>query len=446
MDAVQRALGDAPAQAVVREGVALHGARSGDPLGDELGIGDPLRGELELGILGEELVALLTRRRVPAPNERGAEEQREGRGTEETGRGGHTPVTYGAPAAGTQRRERITSRPVSRNDFAAFWTLVQVLLKSSSVRKAKDVDPIRRPASKVGSRSYRGKRPVANDGGKPARVRRKVAKPAAASPRKRPEARPAAPPRRAKLPTTAARPARAPAPEEMLQRAMVAGTPRARGIWARRGLASRKRLDTTTQSMLLRQLYLAYYEERRFDKALAVSQQNIELCVLPDVAHQDAARAAQALGEVDTAAGHLRLAARVGPAKRRAFHWWTLGSVYFLAGRHDAAVSALTRAARWGTTDKPLYQGHLAVARCAGGEQVPELPDLIQRLADVPAGQGYGRFVLGHLAYYAQRWDEAKRYLDAFVARSEGGRAALAIALGGEIALARRTLASLPKD
>src|SRR5262249_30128806 len=144
-------------------------------------------------------------------------------------------------------------------------------------------------------------------------------------------------------------------------------------------------------------------------------------------------------------ASHLRLAARVGPAKRRAFHWWTLGSVYFLAGRHQEAVSALTRAARWGTTDKPLYQGHLAVARCAGGEDLAELAALLERLAEVPAGQGYGRFVLGHLAYYGHRWDEARRYLEAFVKRSEGGRAAVAIALEGEIALARKTLAGLER-
>src|SRR5262249_39962230 len=151
--------------------------------------------------------------------------------------------------------------------------------------------------------------------------------------------------------------------------------------------------------------------------------------------HQDAARAAQALGDVEAAAGHLRLAARIGPAKRRAFHWWTLGSLYFLAGRFEGAISALTRAARWGTTDKPLYQGHLAVARCAMGEAVPDLPELIERLAEVPAGQGYGRFVLGQLAYYGHRWPEARRWLEAFVERSEGGRAALAIALDGEIAL-----------
>src|SRR5262249_46642599 len=126
---------------------------------------------------------------------------------------------------------------------------------------------------------------------------------------------------------SATRPTPAPAsvsPEEMLQRAMAARTSRARALWARRGLATSRRVDTTTQSMLLRQLYLAYYEERRFAKALAVSEQNVELAVLPDVAHQDAARAAQALGDVDTAAGHLRLAARTGPPKRRAFHLWTL--------------------------------------------------------------------------------------------------------------------------
>jgi cytochrome c-type biogenesis protein CcmH/NrfG len=146
---------------------------------------------------------------------------------------------------------------------------------------------------------------------------------------------------------------------------------------------------------------------------------------------------------VETAAGHLRLAARVGPVKRRAFHWWTLGSVYFLAGRYGEAISALTRAARWGTTDKPLYQGHLAVARCAGGEEVPELPELLEKLASVPSGQGYGRFVLGHLAYYIGHTAEARRYLEAFLKRSESGRPAVAIALDGEIALSRKTLAAL---
>lgn len=256
-----------------------------------------------------------------------------------------------------------------------------------------------------------------------------------------------APPKRAET-SAKARPtisaARPITPTQGLERAMAARTPRARAIWARRGLASARRIDATTQSMLLRQLYLAYYEERRFAKALDVSCQAIELAVLPDVAHQDAARAAQALGDVETAAGHLRLAARTGPPTRRAFHLWTLGSLFFVVGRHADAIAALSRAARWGTTDKPLYQGHLAVVRCAGGESVEDLPELIDRLASVPAGQGYGRFVLGQLAFYGQRWDDARSHLEAFIARTTAGRAVLSIALDSEITLARKTLAAIP--
>jgi len=198
--------------------------------------------------------------------------------------------------------------------------------------------------------------------------------------------------------------------------------------------------------MLLRQLYLAYYEERRFDKAVTVAEQNLEIAVLLDVAHQDAARAKLAKGDVDGAVGHLRLAARVSPAPRKAFHWWTLGSVYFLAGRYNEAISAMTRAARWGTTDKALYQGHLAVVRCASGERVAGLGTLMTRLAEVPAGQGYGRFVLGQLAFYDRRWDEARRYLEAFVRRSSSGRPILAIALDGEIAMAQRMLATIANN
>jgi Tfp pilus assembly protein PilF len=244
---------------------------------------------------------------------------------------------------------------------------------------------------------------------------------------------------------------RAPAPAvsvavDMLERAMGATTPRARGIWARRGLSTPARIERTTKAMLLRQLYLAYYEERRFQKAAEVAEQLIHLRVLPDVAHQDAARAKQALGDVDAAAGHLRLAARLGPASRRAFHWWTLGSFYYLARRYDEAMTAISRAARWGTTDKPLYQGHLAVVQCARGQPAPDLPALIERLAEAPSGQGYGRFILGQMAFYDGRREEARRYLSAFVKRSTAGRAVLAIALSGELEVARQTLALLAED
>ena len=231
--------------------------------------------------------------------------------------------------------------------------------------------------------------------------------------------------------------------EDILQRAIAAPTARARRLWARRGLSLRGPIDRTTQSLLLRQLYLAYFEDRRFDKASEISEQLVALDVLPDVAQQDAARAKQALGDIDGAASHLRLAARVSPPNRRAFHFWTLGSLYFLARRHDDAIAALTRAARWGTTDKPLYQAHLALARCAAGQPVDDLEGIIERLAEAPSAQGYGRFVLGHLLGYAGRRDEARRHLEAFIRRTTTGRVAMAIALDGEVVRARETLAQL---
>jgi tetratricopeptide (TPR) repeat protein len=253
------------------------------------------------------------------------------------------------------------------------------------------------------------------------------------------------PPRAARAPA-AARAKAPPSPEDALHRAMIAATARSRALWARRGLASRAPLDRTTHAMLLRQLYLALFEQRRFQDAAEIAEQALAFDVLRDVLHQDVARARQALGDVDGAIGHLRLAARVSPPSRRAFHWWSLGSVLYVAGRFDEARGALTRAAHWGTTDKPLYQGHLAVVECAAGLRVPDLDELGERLAKVPAGQGYGRFVLGLMAYYGRRWAEARRHLEAFVRRSTAGRAALAIALEGEIAIARRTLEAIAAE
>ena len=226
---------------------------------------------------------------------------------------------------------------------------------------------------------------------------------------------------------------------------MDAKTPRSRGIWARRGLAVRSRLDRTTQAMLLRQLYLTHFEQRSFKQAFDTIEQSLDLGVLADVLHQDAARAAAAMGDIELAARHLRVAARIGPPSRRAFHWWTLGSLYYLDDRFDDAVGALSRAARWGTRDKPLYQGHLAVARCGSGVRVDDLAGHIERLAEVPAGQGYGRFVLGMLAYHAGRKDDAREYLQAFVARTEQGREATMIALDGELSRARRTLTAMTR-
>ena len=236
-------------------------------------------------------------------------------------------------------------------------------------------------------------------------------------------------------------------PELFLRKATLARTSGLRAKYALRGLDHSGRLSRTTRAMLLRQLYLSEMEARRFEDALRTAEQMVTTGVMPDVARQDAARACLGLGQIPSAVSHLRIASRVSPPSRRSFHLWTLGSVLYLEGRFRDAIGALSRAARWGTTDRPLYQAQLALSMLASGEPVPaeELAGLRERLADAPCGQGYGQFVLGELAVHEQDYEAARQYLRAFVKRSTTGRVALAVALQGEIARARRLLARMPR-
>ncbi len=229
----------------------------------------------------------------------------------------------------------------------------------------------------------------------------------------------------------------------MLRKASLAKTSGLRAKYAKRGLAFAGRVDRTTQTMLLRQLYLSHMEARRFTEALDVADQMVGLGVMTDVARQDAARACLGVGDREAAIRHLRLASRVSPPSRRAFHFWTLGSVLYLAGDHTGAVGALMRAARWGTTDRPLYEAQLALARIALGEPAGELRPLRERLEDAPCGQGYGQFVLGEIAFAEGDFRAARLWLSGFVKRSTSGRVALAVALEGEIVRARQRLAEM---
>jgi tetratricopeptide (TPR) repeat protein len=231
-----------------------------------------------------------------------------------------------------------------------------------------------------------------------------------------------------------------PTPELFLRKATLARSSGLRAKYAQRGLEQVGKTNRTTRAMLFRQLYLSHMEARRFAEALQVAEEMVSLNVMPDVARQDAARACLGLGEREAAISHLRLAGRVSPPSRRAFHLWTLGSVLYLAGRHRDAIGALSRACRWGTTDRPLYKAQLALSRLATGEVVPELAELRERLEDAPCGQGYGQFVLGEMAFEQGDLEAAKTYLSAFVKRSTSGRVALAVALEGEIARARLLL------
>lgn len=195
--------------------------------------------------------------------------------------------------------------------------------------------------------------------------------------------------------------------------------------------------------MLLRQLYLSLMEDRCFAEALEIARQMVALDVMPDVARQDAARACLGLGDIEGAVQQLRLASRVSPPARRAFHLWTLGSVLYLNGRPDAAVSVLARAVRWGTRDKPLYRAQLALAQRARGEPSEDFRELWSKLVGVPCGRGYGRFVLGELAFYLQEYEACRECLEEFVERTTSGRVALAVALDGELRRARELLLRL---
>ena len=242
---------------------------------------------------------------------------------------------------------------------------------------------------------------------------------------------------------SSARSGTAPSPELLLRKATLARTSGTRAKYAERGLAYSSGLDRETRALLLRQLYLSHMEARRFAEALQAAEQMILADVMPDVARQDAARACLGLGEREQAVSHLRLASRVSPPARRAFHLWTLGSILYLTGHHREAAGALLRASRWGTTEKPLYLAQAALARHAAGELGTELALHRERLSDAPCGQGYGQFVLGELAYLSSDFAAARQYLRLFIKRTTSGRVALEVALSGEIAHARRLLRAM---
>ncbi len=221
---------------------------------------------------------------------------------------------------------------------------------------------------------------------------------------------------------------------------MEAASPEERRRLARRGLSLRGPLDPTTQAMLLRQLYLGHLELNHLRRAYTAAEQAIATGVMPDVMHQDAARAATALGWDDLAVQHLRLAARTSPPSRRAFHYWTLGSTLLLLGRPSEAESALERATRWGSTDKPLYRAHAVLARLASGETVRDARRVYNRLAQAPCGHGYGRYVLGMLALQLGEHAIAREHLTAFLKRTRDARRTMQVALAAELRDAERGL------
>lgn len=222
---------------------------------------------------------------------------------------------------------------------------------------------------------------------------------------------------------------------DALDKSLRAKTPEARLRHARAGLA--RHCDDETKSLLLRQLYLGLLETERFDKARIAAEQLIELGgAMPDVARHDAARACQAAGDFDAAIEHLRIAARVGPPERRAFHLSTLGGLLYAIGRSSEAIEPLSTAVREKGSPLPLLRGQLALAR--GTEA--ELDLAYHGLANDPAGEGYGRFVLGEIAFARGDRQRARVHLESFLSRIRRARPAARAALAPEIARAEASL------
>jgi tetratricopeptide (TPR) repeat protein len=238
----------------------------------------------------------------------------------------------------------------------------------------------------------------------------------------------------------------------LLRKASLAKTAGLKAKYAQRGLDQAGPIDPTTRAMLLRQLYLAAMERRRFSEARELSHEMLALGVITDAVHQDAARACLGQKDVDGATRHLRLAARFGPPSRRAFHLSMLGALLYLNGRATEALSALRLAARWSTTDKAICRAQLLLAEIEANAHVAssaqrrqELNDMREALESSNHHRGYADYLLGEICVQLEDYACARDYLEDFVNRSTSGRVAIQVALQSELRRAKRHLAALKR-
>jgi tetratricopeptide (TPR) repeat protein len=166
----------------------------------------------------------------------------------------------------------------------------------------------------------------------------------------------------------------------------------------------------------------------------------IDLGTLGDVARQDAARAAVGVDDIDAAIGHLRIAARVCPAGRRAFHYAHLGSLLRFDGQTEQAIEAFSRANRWATEDRDLYQAQQALAEAAHGRTTADLAELRTRLEKSAPQKAYCLWVLGELCVLLGDPIEGAEYLRRFLERQESAPRAKILSLKSEVAHANALL------
>ncbi len=223
-----------------------------------------------------------------------------------------------------------------------------------------------------------------------------------------------------------------------LLRALDTRDPEQKKFFAQKGLSLFED-DDELNGLLQRQLYLAELEQGHDHEALAIAAKMIELGMLGDLARQDAARAAIAINDVDAAIGHLRVAARVCPAARRAFHYGHLGALLRFAGRPEEAVQAFIRANRWATEDRHLYQAAQALAEADAGKLGTDFEALRDSL-EAQKLKAYSLWMLGELCLLSGDPEAGAIYLKRFIDRQHDASRAQCLSLRGEIAHAEALL------
>lgn len=238
-----------------------------------------------------------------------------------------------------------------------------------------------------------------------------------------------------------------PSAEDYLRLALAASDAPSRARLARRGLAlDAADLDPDTQVLLLRQIYLAHLEARRFRKAAEVAEQMARVGAMRDIAEHDRSRALAAVGDLDAAIVAQRGSARHAPADRRSFQLWSLGTLQHWAGDIDGALRSLARAERWATRGRPMVRAHAAYVRLSSGMAAPQLDRILTDLQKSPSREGYGQWLLGMIAYELGDHRRAAVHLRAWLRRHAAPDEAKTITLREELRRARVALAEIESD
>lgn len=234
-------------------------------------------------------------------------------------------------------------------------------------------------------------------------------------------------------------------PEAWLRKALDARSAEEKEELALAGLRAMDRAeeeDEELRALLLKQAYDSALALGRARDALEFAEEMIDLGPLGDVARHDAARAAAALGAIDVAADHLRVAAQVAPAERRAFHFGTLGALLRFAGQPEEAGNAFRKAERWATHDRAIYRAQRALAE--GDAGAPHEEDWAVHRASLEQSEsrkGYALWVLGEICARQGDRPASRIYMSEFLKRLERASPLKCLSLKSEIERAREIVA-----